>query len=188
MRFEVLEKYFTLRSNGSIYMLNLLSKSSSRVSSGISGISGTLGEMPALLMYSTTWESWTQFCRLLMPSDKFLSVQWHGLSETQHIEIARKSRINIGRHRSALSGSNNFLAEIKSKIYQEKKDGTRKLTTCLGISWRTALARLNRALGASSSCWKSAGSRLPQGRYVFRSANIVRDEIYIFNKLFGTMW
>lgn len=54
MRFEVLEKYFTLRSNGSIYMLNLLSKSSSRVSSGISGMSGTLGEMPALLMYSTT--------------------------------------------------------------------------------------------------------------------------------------
>ena len=72
--------------------------------------------------------------------------------------------------------------------FLQKLLNTKMFRTCLGISWRTALARLSRALGASSSCWKSAGSRLPQGRYVFRSANIVRDEIYIFNKLFGTMW
>ena len=182
MRFEVLEKYFTLRSNGSIYMLNLLSKSSSRVSSGISGISGTLGEMPALLMYSTTWESWTQFCRLLMPSDKFLSVQWHGLSETQHIEIARKSRINIGRHRSALSGSNNF-GRNNVKIYKEKKTAPKSWPPVWespeGRPWRDSTELLELRARAGS----------PRGRDFHRGGTcsdlqMLAGMKYIFNQLF----
>jgi hypothetical protein len=63
----------------------------------------------------------------------------------------------------------NHLREDEKEYEREKVDLYCEPGTWRGISCSTALARASRARGASSSCWKSAGSRLPEGRNWFMS-------------------